>query len=766
MQAIIMAGGEGTRLRPLTSSIPKPLAPLCGKPVLLYILELLRSNSFTEATLTLMYQSDKIASYFDNDIYRGMELSYSYEDEPLGTAGSVKKACDDDEVLVISGDALCDFDLISAIEYHHENKADATIIVKKISDPREFGLVLYNSDGRITGFAEKPSYESCTTDMANTGVYILSKKALDIISQNQKSDFAADIFPDMLKRHMRLFAYEESGYWCDIGSIPSYIKCQHDMLEGRVLCKLNVHKDLDGIFCATPYNMRGVRIIPPCYIGHNVSIGAGTVIESGTVICDDVSIGCNSRLHGAVILEGAYIGEGVSLNECLVCQNARMNDGSCAFENSVVGEKALIGENSTVEENVRVWQSKQIERNVVASYDVRYGNTKGYALDEDGLCGETNMILTTNIASLAGSSFASCFSHFGRVALAYTHRCSSIAFAMAFSAGAMSSGSDVWDIGECTESELVYCMKAGGIKCACYIDSEKVTSIKLISENGLPLTRQEERKIESGMNNGGYCKALFNEFGEYKNAGGIKELYKVFLEEELPVRLKGLCPEFRTSNKRVLSFLSDIIPSRIDINGERIIFHISVDGKRVSAYTEATGYVFYEKLVVFVCKIRARNGKDTAVPYSFPLVADKVANGYGRQIKRFFNCTFDSSDMDARKLAGECDFINDGIRLSFIILSWLSENGVSLADAIEDIPEFYATSRYVSLDSPASDVLKSLCPQNAGIGEGIAIKENDDRVLIRPVKTGKGIQMFVESVRSETAQELCDRFEKRLKGLR
>lgn len=765
MQAIIMAGGEGTRLRPLTSSIPKPLAPLCGKPVLLYILELLRSNSFTKATLTLMYQSDRITSYFDNDMYRGMELSYSYEDEPLGTAGSVKKACTDDEVIVISGDAMCDFDLLSAIEFHHNIKADATIIVKKVSDPREFGLVLYNSDGRITGFAEKPSFESCTTDMANTGVYILSRKALDIISENTKSDFARDIFPLMLSRKMKLFAYEEKGYWCDIGSIGSYMKCQHDMLDGRVLCKLNVHKDLDGAFCASPYNMRGVKLIPPCYIGRNVSIGAGTVIEAGTVICDDVSIGCNSRLHGAVILEGAYLGERVLCSECLVCQNAIMNAGSSAFENSIIGEKALIGENSTVEANVRVWQSKQIDRNVVASYDVRYGNSKGYQLDEDGLCGETNMTMSANIAAIAGSSFASCFSHYGSVALAYSERNSSLAFAMAFSSGALSSGSDVWDFGECTESELVYCMKISGIRCACYIDSEKTTTIKLISENGLPLTRSQERKIESGINTGSYCKALFNEFGEYKKSYGIKELYKNSLADYLPQRLDGLCPEFKSGNKRVISFLSEIIPPRIDINGSRIIFHISGDGKKVSAYTEQTGYVFYEKLVVLVCKIRARAGKDTALPYSFPLVADKVANGYGTNIKRYYNCTFDTSDMEARALSGECDFVNDGIRLSFIILSYLSENKQSLADATDDIPEFYATSRYVSLDSPASDILKALCPENAGIGEGVAIKENDDRVLIRPVKTGKGIQMFVESVRSETAQELCDRFEKLLHGL-
>ena len=248
MQAIIMAGGEGTRLRPMTCDIPKPLAPLCGKPVLMYILELLQTYSFKKATLTLMYKADRIMETFEDDKYEDVSLDYSIEENPLGTAGCVKLASYEDEVLVISGDAMCDFDLAEAIKFHRQKKADATIIVKKVIDPREFGLVLKNNDGQITGFIEKPSYESCTTDLANTGVYILSKSALDMIESGKKKDFASDIFPSMLERSMKLYAYEEKGYWCDIGDFKSYLHCQQDMLEGKVTCRIDGHRQLDGIY--------------------------------------------------------------------------------------------------------------------------------------------------------------------------------------------------------------------------------------------------------------------------------------------------------------------------------------------------------------------------------------------------------------------------------------------------------------------------------------------------------------------------------------
>lgn len=226
MKAVIMAGGEGTRLRPLTCNMPKPLAPLCGKPVAFYILELLKKHGFTEAVFTLRYQGEKLEESFDGSSYRGTELSFQYEKTPLGTAGSVKSAAGDEEVLVISGDAMCDFDLTAAVDFHRRKNSPATIIVKKVSDPREYGLVQTDEEGRITGFLEKPSYEGCVTDLANTGVYILSKEVMEGISRDRPLDFAKDVFPKLLRENVPLCAYKETGYWCDIGDFAGYLSCR------------------------------------------------------------------------------------------------------------------------------------------------------------------------------------------------------------------------------------------------------------------------------------------------------------------------------------------------------------------------------------------------------------------------------------------------------------------------------------------------------------------------------------------------------------
>lgn len=208
MKAIIMAGGKGMRLRPLTLKVPKPLQPLLNRPIIFYILDLIKDNGIDEAVLTLGYRGEMIQNELLD--YEGIELDFSFEETPLGTAGGVLKAAMgyDGDVIVISGDAMCDFELAAAIKFHYDNQSDATIIAKKVDDPREYGLICADDSGRITSFLEKPSYADCITDLANTGIYILSQKALSLIPKDNVCDFAQDIFPQMLSRDMRLYCYE------------------------------------------------------------------------------------------------------------------------------------------------------------------------------------------------------------------------------------------------------------------------------------------------------------------------------------------------------------------------------------------------------------------------------------------------------------------------------------------------------------------------------------------------------------------------------
>lgn len=760
MQAIIMAGGEGTRLRPMTCDIPKPLAPLCGKPVIMYILELLQTYSFKKATLTLMYKADKIMETFEDDKYEDISLDYSIEENPLGTAGCVKLASYDDEMLVISGDAMCDFNLAEAIKFHRQRNADATIIVKKVVDPREFGLVLNDKEGRVTGFVEKPSYESCTTDIANTGVYILSKSALDMIEPDKKMDFAGDIFPLMLKNSMKIYAYEEEGYWCDIGDFKSYLHCQQDMLDGKVTCRIDGHRQLDGIYTsASSLRYNGVKINPSVFIGKNVRIGSGTIIDSGTVLCDNVSIGSNCRIRACVIQKDAFLGDRVSCDNAVICKNAKLLRESTVEENAVIGENALIGENAIVRENVKIWRNKSIERNFNAVYDVKFGSGKALNLDDEGICGETNGSVSPRVAMTLGSAIATCSSN-NVVAVGHKGKTAGAAMTMAFCSGAMSSGASVWDFGECIQPEIDYCMAVTGINSGAYIESSEVTKLRVLSEYGLLPTRKQERKIEAGINRSEYTRAPFLEFGKYKKADDIVALYRKHIERLCTDEFKGVYAQVKSSDKRAEDLLSDIVSDRNDYDGQKVVINLTNGGRLATLYSEETGYVFYEKLVMLCCLIYFKNGKDVSLPYHFPSVADKLAKSYGRKVLRYYSCSCDDSDKKARELSLSTVFVRDGIALSAMILSYISDNKITLKQALSEIPEFYTTAKYVSIHKSPSQVLKEICVQRSGLTEGVAINDKKGRVLIRPVKAGKGVMMFVESFKSETATELCNDFEK------
>lgn len=258
MKAVLMAGGEGTRLRPLTCDIPKPMARLCGRPIMEYIIELLSEHNVRSTVVTLRYLPHIIKNHFSSGSFAGVDLEFIEENTPLGTAGSVKNAAKgfEDDFIVISGDALCDFSLTEAMKFHKKNNATATIVVTHIDDPREYGLVRTDGSSRISGFVEKPCFAQAVTDLANTGIYILSPEVLKLIPDNEKHDFAKDVFPAMLEQNIPIYTYEADGYWCDIGDINSYISSQMDMLNGRVKCRIDAKEIAKGVFCKGDMRIR------------------------------------------------------------------------------------------------------------------------------------------------------------------------------------------------------------------------------------------------------------------------------------------------------------------------------------------------------------------------------------------------------------------------------------------------------------------------------------------------------------------------------
>ena len=236
MKAVVMAGGEGSRLRPLTLGRPKPMVPLANRPMLEHILLLLKRHGITEVVITVQYMATHIETQIGDGSDLGMTVTYSVEDQPLGTAGSVREAADSltDTFLVISGDALTDFDLNAVVDYHRKCKAMATLTLYRVANPLEYGVVVTREDGRIRQFQEKPSWGEIVTDTINTGIYVLEPSIFEYYQRNQVFDFSKDLFPLLLREEKPLFGYVAGGYWTDVGSIEEYVRATRDALAGKV----------------------------------------------------------------------------------------------------------------------------------------------------------------------------------------------------------------------------------------------------------------------------------------------------------------------------------------------------------------------------------------------------------------------------------------------------------------------------------------------------------------------------------------------------
>ena len=310
MKAMIMAAGVGARLRPLTATMPKPMVPILGKPVMEYGVELLRQHGVRQIIANLHYLPDVIKSYFADGQAFGVEMHYSYEEELLGTAGGVKHNqafLETGTFVILSGDGLTDIDLSAMYAYHKRKGALATIALKCVEDVSKYGVVIQDSEGRITAFQEKPKAEAALSNLANTGIYIFEPEIFEFIPAHTFYDFGKELFPRLVEEGLPFYGWETDGYWSDIGSFESYKEAQFHMLNG------------------SPFHMgRGSVIADSVALKGNVVIGRNTVVGErcilhDSVILDDVRIGNDATIVDAVIGNGSRIrNKAVIKSECVM----------------------------------------------------------------------------------------------------------------------------------------------------------------------------------------------------------------------------------------------------------------------------------------------------------------------------------------------------------------------------------------------------------------------------------------------------------------
>lgn len=342
MKAMILAAGVGSRLDPLTRSVPKPLVPIVNKPNIEHIIEMLAHHGVGEIMVNLHYLGDQIRGYLGDGSRWGVQLSYADEDRLWGDAGSVKRVEDffDDTFLVIGGDDLADFNLTRILRTHKEKKALCTIALSLVEDPSEYGIALVNDKGRITRFLEKPRGEVIFSNAANTGVYFLEREVLDLIPKGVPYGFGRNLLPLLLERKMRLFGILTSAYWRDIGNLKEYRQTHNDVLDGRLSVKPHYPEVKKFVWMGQDVDIdETANVEYPVVIGNNCRIEAGATVAEYSVLADGAVVETGATVRQSVLWPEAAVMRHTCIERCVVGRGCRVKSNASLFDGVIVAPR-------------------------------------------------------------------------------------------------------------------------------------------------------------------------------------------------------------------------------------------------------------------------------------------------------------------------------------------------------------------------------------------------------------------------------------------
>ncbi len=544
MRAVLMAGGSGTRLRPLTCDLPKPMVPILNRPIAEHIINLLKRHQITEVIATLHYLPDVLRDYFQDGSDFGVQMTYAVEeDQPLGTAGCVKNIAEllDETFLVISGDSITDFDLTAAIAFHKQKQSKATLVLTRVPNPAEFGVVITDEESKIRRFLEKPSTSEIFSDTVNTGIYILEPEVLDYLPSHTECDFSKDLFPLMLEKGQPLYGYIAKGYWCDVGHLDAYRQAQYDALDRKVKLDFAYPEILPNLWVGQNTFIPSTAIIEtPALIGDNCRIGARVQIEAGTIIGDNVTIGADASLKRPILWNGSIIGDEAHLSACVISRGTRVDRRAHVLEAAVVGSLSTIGEEAQISPNVRVWPSKKIESGAVLNINLIWGNTAQRNLfGQRGVQGLANIDITPEFAVKLGSAYGSTLKPGSKVTVSRDQRNISRMVTRSLIAGLMSVGIDIQNLDATAipiaRTVIPTMSVAGGVHVRVHPDRPDYILIEFMDAKGINITKALEKKVEGAYFKEDMRRSQIHEVGDVAYTSQVIERYCTAFEKLLNV---------------------------------------------------------------------------------------------------------------------------------------------------------------------------------------------------------------------------------------
>lgn len=787
MKAVIMAGGKGTRLRPLTCELPKPMVPLLNKPCMEYTVELLRKHGIRDIAVTMQYLPEAIRDYFGTGERFGVRMHYVQEQTPLGTAGSVKHAHEflDDTFLVISGDALTDFDLEKAFAFHGQKKPLATLVLTRVSQPLEYGVVMTDEQGRVVRFLEKPSWGEVFSDTVNTGIYILEPEVLNRIPAAQPYDFSQDLFPRLLQEQDALYGYVSGGYWSDIGNLQQYRQTQFDMLDGKANVQIKGRRHAPGIFVE-----EGVEVSPHAHLVGPAFIGEGTKLEDDVIIGEYCIIGKHNRLSKgssfarSILWDHNHIAEhnevaGSTLTNRIVC-----NKASSLGNGSVVGSSVIIGSGSTIHPHVKIWPNKRIRDNTRLHSSFIWGDQAVQTLYKtNGVSGIPNVEVTPEIAARFATAYGAALAPGKLLTVSSSPHEFARLLKRTVTAGLQSVGTDVMDLGDAIAPAAGFAIRtlgaAGGIHIRWTGRESDVCCLECLDAEGLPISKAAERKVENSYWQEDYRRSPASQTGSYKQERHWTESYIRALAREISFERKTADPiriiveasswfqpyaaqffqEMGVEAIHVTTAnLQEPLQSFVPLSHARLGLQLMDDGRGMRIVTERGEAVDsdVQTALLYLCYLYSRPGATIGAPVSAPHILEAVAEGLGASIAR--TKEFARAVLEATKETNMHPLF-DSLFAAGLVLLHLERTGLTLSDLLSLLPRFHLHRERIECPwDYKGQVMRRLMERTknarAELVDGIRFVHDEGSVLLLPDADDPVFQVIVQADSLQAAESL------------
>ena len=774
MKAIIMAGGEGTRLRPLTCDCPKPMIRLMNRPVMQYALALLKRHGITRVAATLGYLPDAIRDYFGAGDDFGVDLRYTVEPQPLGTAGGVGLARDflDETFLVLSGDGITDLDIGDAVAFHRRKGALATLVLKHADNPLDYGVVLTDPDGRVRSFHEKPDWSDVVSDTVNTGIYILEREALAFIPEGRACDFGRDLFPELVRRGLPVFGYVTRDYWCDIGDVRAYLQAHADALEGRVHVEGLSPRPGRVAQMARASVDRSAILEGPCLIAPDARVLAGAYVGPYSVVGPGCVVGENASVKRSVLWAGARLERGAQARGCVLGTGAVLGAHAQAYEESVLGAGAGVGERGVLLPGVKLWPGKRgadgerLEANLVWGGNRRAGFSGGALALEDP-------------AQAVRAAQALCAAQKPReLLLGRASGGRALALWHAAASGAMAQGTRVLDAGECLLPQLRHAQRTLRCDGAALVEADRFTPLNAL---GARLLNRQQRAVAAQYARQDFAVPFSTDAPEIETVGAIRAAYaaevaSVFTAEARlapPVALYAADPGLRALASEVFSraglfaraaedpFAMALAPGEVGVC-------LEAGGERCALADEAGTLAEGEQQLLTAWTLLSLGEETLLLPVQATRAVQALAEARGARVEYVAGEGGLWMNALAERFPRQFALQSDGLRAALSMLCALTEAGLTLQSWREQMPPVSRRSRSVPVaPGHTGRILRAMARRERGaeLGGGVRFRRGDGWAWVCPDEGRARFRVVAEAASEEYARELCDFCERELRRL-